>query len=185
VRLTTWQRGLDADYAIDVLACDTAALGECEFSLIAELNSQLIIHHPYRSLTDLQTQLQLTLDETSLAWNIINDHYFTDLPLLYPPHIIAVTAAFLAVVLKPTQSSMQMNSASAQSALQALAGAQGGRTARQEKLVNWLADSSVNIEAMVDCTQELISLYEVWEQYKESLCKEPLHRFIKGRSLEK
>jgi cyclin C len=154
--------------------------------LIAELNSQLIIHHPYRSLTDLQPHLQLSLDETSLAWNIINDHYFTDLPLLYPPYLIAVTAAFLAVILKPTQHSVHMSAAPVQGARQALGGGAGaGRTPRQEKMLTWLAESSISIEAMVDCTQELISLYEVWDQYKEALCKDPLSRFIKGRSLEK
>src|SRR6201992_2824495 len=55
----------------DVTTSEPSQLGECEFSIISELNSQLIVHHPYRSLTDLQPTLQLTLDETSLAWNII------------------------------------------------------------------------------------------------------------------
>jgi cyclin C len=169
----------------DVVPSDTSQLGECEFSIIAELNSQLIVHHPYRSLTELQTSLQLTLDETSLAWNIINDHYLCDLPLLHPPHVIAVTAAFLAVVLKPTQTSMQMHAGNIQGALQNLGSGQAGGSTRVQKMLNWLAESSVSIEAMVDCTQELISLYEVWDQYKESLCKEPLARLIKGRGMDK
>ena len=153
--------------------------------MIAELNSQLIVYHPYRSLTDLQTSLQLTLDETSLAWSIINDHYLCDLPLLHPPHVIAVTAAFLAVVLKPTPSSMQMHSGNLQGALQSISSGQANGSPRVQKLLNWLAESSVSIEAMVDCTQELMSLYEVWEQYKESLCKEPLLRLVKGRGMDK
>jgi cyclin C len=153
--------------------------------LIAELNSQLIVYHPYRSLTDLQTTLQLTLDETSLAWSIINDHYLTDLPLLHPPHVIAVTAAFLAIVLKPPPSSMQVHAGNIQGALQNLGSGQSGGSPRVQKLLNWLAESSVSIEAMVDCTQELISLYEVLDQYKESLCKEPILRLVKGRGMDK
>ncbi|KAF2842139.1 C/H/G cyclin [Patellaria atrata CBS 101060] len=173
----------------DVFLADTPKLGECEFSLIAEMNSQLIVHHPYRSLTDLQGNFSLTQDEISLAWSIINDHYLTDLPLLYPPHIIAVTAIFLSVVLKPTQSSLQVHSVGVSNALQALGNMQGigasGAQSRVQKLVNWLAESSIDVEAIVDCTQELISLYEVWETYSEKDCKDKVHRFIKAKGLDK
>jgi cyclin C len=67
------------------------------------MDSQLIVHHPYRDLQELQSTLGLTQEEISLAWSIVNDHYLTDLPLLHTPHVIAITAAFLAVVLKPGQ----------------------------------------------------------------------------------
>ena len=89
------------------------------------MNSQLILHHPYRSLNELQTQFQLTQEENALAWSIINDHYLTDLPLLHAPHVIAITAMFLAVVLKPTQGGLQMSAAGTANALQALGNARG------------------------------------------------------------
>ncbi|MBE7180237.1 MAG: hypothetical protein INR71_03350, partial [Terriglobus roseus] len=79
----------------DAVAADIGRLGECEFAIIAELSSQLIVHHPYRSLADLQPQFGLETEETALAWSIINDHYLTDIPLLYPPYAIAITACFL------------------------------------------------------------------------------------------
>jgi len=165
-----------------MVAPDNSQLGECEFSIISELNSQLIVHHPYRSLTELQTQLSLTLDETSLAWNMINDHFLTDLPLLYAPHVIAITSALLAVVLKPTTQGSSLHANAVQSALQQVTGGGSPQTsARVQKMMNWIADSKVSIEEMVDCTQELISLYEVWEGYKESLCKDPITRFVKVR----
>jgi cyclin C len=104
---------------------DISKIGECEFSLISEMNSQLILHHPYRSLNELQTQFQLTQEENALAWSIINDHYLTDLPLLHAPHVIAITAMFLAVVLKPTQGGLQMSAAGTANALQALGNARG------------------------------------------------------------
>jgi cyclin C len=83
------------------LHLDTSKLGECEFFLISEMNSQLIVHQPYRTLTNMEEDFNLCSDEVSLAWSIINDHYMTDLPLLYPPHIIALTAILLALVLSP------------------------------------------------------------------------------------
>jgi cyclin C len=169
----------------DVTTSEPSQIGECEFSIISELNSQLIIHHPYRSLTELQTTMPLTLDETSLAWNILNDHYLTDLPLLYPPHVIAVAAALLAVVMKPTQGSMHMQGQNVQNVLGSLGPGGGPVSPRLQKMLTWIAESQISIEAMVDITQELISLYEVWDGYKESLCKEPIVRFVKARGLEK
>lgn len=153
------------------------------------MNSQLIVHHPYRSLTELQTQFQLTQEENSLAWSIINDHYLTDLPLLHAPHVIAITAMFLAVVLKPTQGGLQVHAAGVANALQALGNARNtagqGTQNRIQKLVDWLAESSVDIEAVVEATQELISLYEVWESYAEKTCKEQIQKFVKARGLDK
>jgi cyclin-C len=150
------------------------------------LNSQLIIHHPYRSLTDLTQQLALTVDETLLAWNIINDHYFTDLPFIHPPYIIAVTALLLAVALKPVTQGSHIQPGPMQTAMQQI-GASGATptSPRLQRIMNWIAESSISLEAMADCAQELMSLYEAWEGYKENLIKDPIARFVKARGLEK
>lgn len=159
------------------------------------MNSQLIVHHPYRTLQDLQTILNLAPDDISLAWSIINDHYLTDLPLLYPPHVIAVTAIFLALTLKPTQAGLQ----AAASTVAALAGespltkgASGTATSlvnstqmKIQNMISWLAEGEVDIIAVVDCSQEIISLYEVWEQYNDQSCKDQIARFINARGLDK
>ncbi|KAL5120212.1 RNA polymerase II holoenzyme cyclin-like subunit [Pleosporales sp. CAS-2024a] len=178
----------EARHCWDTVFNDISKIGECEFTLISEMNSQLIIHHPYRSLADLQSQFQLTQEENALAWSIINDHYLTDLPLLHAPHVIAVTAMFLAVVLKPTQGGLQLSAAGMTSALQSLGNARGagqGAQNRVQKLVDWLAESNVDMEAVVECTQELISLYEVWESYTDKTCKDQIAKFVKARGLDK
>ena len=183
------------DCSIDFIVSDVSKLGECEFYLISEMNSQLIIHHPYRSLLELQTSLSMAQDDVSLAWSIINDHYQTDLPLLFPPHIIAVTAIFLALVLKPTQAGLQ----AAASTAAALAGASpairdasgigsallNSPQGKVQNLVKWLAEGETDINEIVDCSQEIISLYEVWEQYGEKTCKDQIARFVKARGLDK
>lgn len=173
---------------IDFVTSDITKLAECEFFLISEMNSFLIVHHPYRTLNDLVPVLALTQDETSTSWCVINDSYLTDLPLLYAPHIIALTAIFLSVVLK---SSLQATTSSAAAAAVAAAtstgaasNAQGGGTqSRTNKLIEWFAESNVDMEAIIDCTQEIISLYEVWEQYADKACKDQLARMIKQRGL--
>lgn len=189
VRLSHLQDRTTLTFQVDTSFNDISKIGECEFSLISEMNSQLILHHPYRSLNELQTQFQLTQEENALAWSIINDHYLTDLPLLHAPHVIAITAMFLAVVLKPTQGGLQMSAAGTASALQALGNARGvsgaGAQNRVQKLVDWLAESNVDIEAVVETTQELISLYEVWESYTDKTCKDQIAKFVKARGLDK
>lgn len=178
-------------------AQDASKIGECEFALISTLNSRLILHHPYRALADLQGTLGLTSEESGLAHSIINDSYNTDLALLYPPHVIAITAIFLAVVLRPAHpAGLQAHSSSAapgmgtpamsgnaaQNAMSqnALAGF-GFRQSPQKmgKLVDWLAESKVDMNAIVDATQEMVSLYECWESYNERACKEAITRFIR------
>ncbi|KAJ5356684.1 hypothetical protein N7517_011293 [Penicillium concentricum] len=176
---------------------DVAKLGECEFALISELSSQLIVHHPYRTLSELQTELSLTSDEVALAWSVINDHYLTDLPLLHPPHVIAIMAIIVAVVFKPTHPSSypgtgqsalagSMRDGGGMQMLAALSDKTGsGPPPKIQKLIGWLAESEVDIKAIIECTQELVSLYEVWEQYSEKNCKELLGRMVKSKNLDK
>ena len=158
------------------------------------MSSQMIIHHPYRSLTSLQGIFSLTQEESALAWSIINDHYMTDLPLLFAPHIIAITSILLALVLRPNITGVQSASGSAsnmanaaQSALSSVGMEKqgGGPRSKVQKLANWLAESNINIENIVDCTQEIISFYEVQEQYNEKLTREQINRFVKARGLDK
>jgi cyclin-C len=178
---------------------EISKLAECEFHIISEMNSYLIVHHPYRTLQELTPLLGLTTDESSTAWCVINDSYLTDLPLLHAPHVIALTAIFLAVVLKPTQGQGlgasaagtppgqgggQAN-ANVAAVTQALGAGGNGvpGNGRINKLTEWYAESGVDIEALVDCTQEIISLYEVWDGFSEKACKEQLGRMIKQRGL--
>lgn len=226
---------------------DTARIGEYEFLLISEMSCHLIIHHPYRTLLELQTPLSLSSEELSLAWSIINDHYLTDIPLLYPPHVVAVTAIFLALVFGKAGGgviSSSSNPAAAGSAVQNVqsvnaaavlanaaanlnspnplspfttspsissplgnAGAAPSTAstntaadpaaplsalnlppATQTKIQNfvaWLASGEVDIKAMVECTQEIVSLYEVLEGYSEKGVRDAVGRYVKGRGLDK
>ncbi|KAF4961018.1 hypothetical protein FGADI_533 [Fusarium gaditjirri] len=196
----------------DLVAIDTSKLGECEFFMISEMRSQLIVFQPYRTITALRSELSLQDDEVQLARSVINDHFMTDLPLLYPPHIIAMVAILLALVLRPNNSGPGQNTsgaaaaaglAAAQQALMRAQGqqAQGGmpepagaepkekrqqdRVSRVQKFAKWLVDSNVEIASMVDATQEIISFYECYEHYNDKLTREQINRFVKARGLDK
>ena len=45
--------------------------------------------------------------------------------------------------------------------------------------MEWLAESQVDMEAIVDATQEMVSLYEVWESYSERVCKEAITKLMR------
>lgn len=59
------------------------------------------------------------------------------------------------------------------------------RVWRVQQFAGWLADSNVDIPAMVDATQEIISFYECYEQYNEKLTREQINRYVKARGLDK
>lgn len=77
---------------------------ECEFFLLEQMDCCLILYHPYRPLTlyvqDLRSSDRpdgkdhgkaIEKDELlNFSWTILNDTYRTDIPLLYPPHLIAI-----------------------------------------------------------------------------------------------
>jgi cyclin-C len=166
------------------------------------MNSQLIVHHPYRTLLALQGTFSLSQDESSLAWSIINDHYMTDLPLLYPPHVIAITSILLALVLRPLTNGGPPTSGpaansiatAAQAALNSANQAKNGSPAEKvvrpavtkvQKLSNWLAETNMDIEGMIDCTQEIISFYDAQEHYNEKTTREQINRFVKARGLDR
>lgn len=46
--------------------------------------------------------------------------------------------------------------------------------------MDWLAESKVDMTALANATQELISLYEVWEQYYERTYKDAITKFMQG-----
>ncbi|QPG93721.1 RNA polymerase II holoenzyme cyclin-like subunit [Epichloe festucae Fl1] len=198
----------------DFIGLDTSKIGECEFYMISEMSSQLIVYQPYRTLTSVRAELSLLDEDVQLARSVINDSFNSDLPLICAPHVIALVAILLALVLRPNStapgqtasgSAAAAGLAAAQAALSqahsrsGLGGAlehassgsdskekqQEARISRVQHFAAWLAESSVDIAAMVDATQEMISLYDYYEQYNDKLTREQINRFVKARGLDK
>jgi cyclin-C len=201
----------------EFISLDTSKVGECEFFLISEMSSQLLVHQPYRTLLSLRSELPLNDEDVSLTRSIINDTFMTDLPITYSPHTICLVAILLALVLRPSQGSSSQASGSAaaaglaavQATLSQVHGrgalpstpptttegastpdgrekaAQDARVVKIHHFVAWLSESQVDIAAMVDATQEIISFYECYEQYNDKLTREQVNRFVKARGLDK
>ena len=129
----------------------------------------MIIHHPYRTLSHIADHIGLAHPDFIVAWTIINDTYASDIPLLYPPHIIALSAMYMAFF-----SSSQFGPHIKPSS-----------TASHTKLVEWYAQSSIDMDAIAEVTQEIIGLYKVWKDYNAKDCKAWLDQIMFGnRSME-
>ncbi|KAK9449141.1 cyclin-like protein [Limtongia smithiae] len=175
----------------DFITLDATKLAECEFYLIEELDAYLIVHHPYRALVQLSRSLGssgynlgLSPDEMQTAWYILNDALVTDVPFLYPPNVAAMTAIYLALVLRP-QLHRSSTAPPAPSPITPTGptapGAVTAPSARLEKTMDWFAASGIDLEHVVDCAQELISLYQMWAEYNEKQCRDVISAFVLGR----
>ena len=86
----------------------TEHLLECEFYVLQQLDFDLIVHHPYsclvRYVADMQQEDDTVADTCmQTAWNMINDSFYTDIPLLYPPFMVAVAAIVMSCITKGRQ----------------------------------------------------------------------------------
>lgn len=108
---------------------------ECEFYVLQHLDFDLIVHHPYvclvRYVGDLQRKDNTVADTCmQMAWNLVNDSFFTDIPLLYPPFMVAIAALVMSCVVQ-------------------------GRTAD-----TWLEGLNVNDEKLSAVSRTLLALLE-------------------------
>ncbi|KAG0184399.1 hypothetical protein DFQ28_011204, partial [Apophysomyces sp. BC1034] len=129
---------------------DSSKVAEFEFYLLEELEFYLVVWHPYRPLTHIASELGMQESGLQYAWFIVNDSYRTDVCLLYPPHMIAIAAIYLTVVMNHADFAP---------------GSVGERTDMRQ----WFADLNVDIEGIIEISQEILAIYEIWADWKEEL----------------
>lgn len=99
-----------------------------EFKMIAALEFDLIIYHPYRPMLQYCSDAGMT-DLLSTAWPVLNDSYYTDACLRYPPYLIAIACIFIA------------------------------GTLRDRDMREWLKKINVDLQELGDVTQYLSQIY--------------------------
>lgn len=55
---------------------------------------------------------------------------------------------------------------------------------RMDRAIKFLSTKELDIEQVIQATQEIISLYEIWEQYNEKAIREAVARCHRGRTLD-
>lgn len=225
---------------------DATKVAEFEFYLIEELDTYLVIHHPYRSLMLINEVLSsynqlrkcttagglpgaidhqnnnnnnssnqpsvaagannnnnsannnsnnnnsnngvknknqpfsLSPEELQSSWSIINDSYVTDLPLIFPPHIIAAASVYLTIVLKHNHLK-RLQKEALKNAKPPPMSEDLLKSDSLRAYVNFLGYSNIDLGEVIEAVQELITLYEVWETYDENACKKPLEAVLLNR----
>ena len=229
--------GSDENYGVKSLPSDNSKLAEMEFYLVDDLECDLIVFHPYRTLMTLcrnegseyddaeagelgvgidtgtrywgtgDGQLELQEGAMQMAWYIpcvvypsinlhinhrfiINDTYRSELCLLYPPHLIAIAAIYLTLVLHvPTRDAIQSRrEAGLASTIADISTLTPSRTPRRrssrqssnasappvsspkkanQDIVGFFAELNVSMPLIATIAQEIISLYTLWDRYKE------------------
>ncbi|ODQ67289.1 cyclin-like protein [Nadsonia fulvescens var. elongata DSM 6958] len=168
--ITNEARNLWPDY----ITHDPTKVAECEFYLIEELETYLIVHHPYRSLLQIIKNLEspvlgefvvvLLPEEIQIAWSIINDSYITDLHLLFSPHVIAISCLYITVILKSYLIRVHQPPDSIKTVIQ--------------NFIKFIGESNFSLECIIECVQEMLSLYSSWETYEESVCKSAIEQIL-------
>lgn len=155
----------------DFVTADPTKVAECEFYLIEELETYLIVHHPYRSLKSVSAaismeypQFSFTATDTQSIHSMINDSYASDMLLIYAPHVIAMAAIYMVTVLKsPVLKTHQTPQAIKE---------------RIDLLVQFIGRSGVDLEQLAQCVQEFVCLYARWESYDEGLYRAYLAKLL-------
>lgn len=108
--------------------------------------------------------------------SIVNDTYRSDLCLLYPPHLLAVTALYLVLVLhSPTrdllQQKLQPNAGDAHAVHPRRSSRQASSSSVEAKkpqdIIGFFAGLNVSMPLVATIAQEMISLYSTWQRYQE------------------
>ncbi|KAF8803752.1 hypothetical protein BYT27DRAFT_7195093 [Phlegmacium glaucopus] len=212
------------NYNVKNFSSDNAKIAEMEFYLVDDLECDLIVFHPYRTLLSLckkeadsdassnseegetedpgigiddgqrywgtgDGQLELTPAALQTSWSIVNDTYRSQLCLLHPPHLIAIAAIYLTFILHPParpepsqpsdQGSLAENSPDHSNPVK-----QPRRSSRQanhaslaapvspkkpQDPIAFLSELNVSLPLIATIAQEIISLYTLWDQYKEDV----------------
>lgn len=110
---------------------------ECEFYLLEMMDCCLILYHPYRPLTQYVQDWRDKDIILPVAWHVINDSYRTDIPLLYPPHQIAIACLHMACVIT-----------------------------QQDIYKTWFAELNTDFDKILEITRQMLNLYEMWKSFE-------------------
>ncbi|GBC06631.1 hypothetical protein RclHR1_06990011 [Rhizophagus clarus] len=179
-------------------AYDNQKVAEMEFYLLEELDFNMIVYHPYRSLMTLAQDLGTKNEDVQWAWYVINDSYRTDMCLLYPPHVVAAAALYLQIALRggaqydgdySLTSSSTANNGNAgvttrkrgAAASNSNPNSSNNETPKVKDIRSWFAQLNVDLEQITDIVQEIISLYNLWgeEDKQNEKIREILTRLLK------
>jgi len=203
------------EYSIKTFPSDNSKLAEMEFYLVDDLECDLVVFHPYRTLLALcgkevgslpssdaeagevgvgvdegprywgsgEGKLEIHDSVMQIAWLIINDSYRSDLCLLYPPHLIAIAAVYLALLFHKSTRQNILSAPGRRSSRHSIGGTESSK--RIDDPISFLAGLNVPIPRVATIIQEFISLYALWARFKEEASPDSAHHLSGARKKDK
>jgi cyclin C len=125
---------------------------------------------------------------------IINDTYRSELCLLYPPHMIAIAAIYLTLVLNDkTREAIQAQTASSTPTPPPRRSSRTNSNSahrkpppptphQQQDFVGFMAGLRVSLPTVAMIAQEILSLYTLWERYSDAAPESGLGQSAVGNS---
>jgi cyclin C len=124
---------------------------------------------------------------------IINDTYRSELCLLYPPHMIAIAAIYLTLVLNDkTREAIQAQTASETPTPTPRRSSRTNSSSahrkpapvpqQQQDFVGFMAGLRVSLPTVAMIAQEILSLYTLWERYSDAAPESGLGQSAVGDS---
>ncbi|KAK8812193.1 hypothetical protein WA158_007427 [Blastocystis sp. Blastoise] len=104
-------------------------INQAECLLLNIFNFDIIIHHPFQTLDFYVEEMHLK-EYTQVSWTILNDIYYTSLPLLYPPYMLALTAIYMTSIYS------------------------------QADILQCLTDMDIDIQDIFEITAEIVKFYK-------------------------
>ncbi|RWS01346.1 cyclin-C-like isoform X2, partial [Dinothrombium tinctorium] len=129
----------------------------------------LIVYHPYRPLVQYVQDLKEMRDPKehnskeskddilNISWNVVNDTYRTDIPLLYAPHLISIgTNEFFINVDELTVFLKQIACMQVACVI-----------AQKDYYKQWFAELNVDLDKILEITRQILNLYEMWKNFDD------------------
>src|SRR6266852_2696833 len=144
-------------------------------------------HHPHPQISKIDVRV---CDNRF----IINDTYRSELCLLYPPHMIAIAAIYLTLVLNDkTREAIQAQTASSTPTPTPRRSSRTNSNSahrkplppvpqQQQDFVGFMAGLRVSLPTVAMIAQEILSLYTLWERYSDAAPESGLGQSAVGNS---
>jgi len=137
---------------------------DIEMVIMEDLNFDLVVFSPYRSLSAFLLDSAMGEATGLRAWMILNDSYRTDVSLLNPPHLVALACLQLAVVHLNEERLLHQEDLS-----------QRHQSAELQRLGTWMESLNVDLDRLYDIVVDITTMYE---KYPVPLSVEVCNRLL-------
>ncbi|CAG8579657.1 2670_t:CDS:2, partial [Paraglomus occultum] len=169
-------------------AYDNQKVAEMEFYLLEELEFNLIVYHPYRTLKTLAIDLGQKSDVIQRAWHIVNDLFRTDICLVYPPYMIAIAAVGFVIMIKEARANHNGIDTRTRKGNGSVGGIGSG--SRHEgrgisgikELKQWFSGLQVDMEKVLEIIRNIKNLYSQWREVNEIKAQDVLRKLREAQN---